>query len=73
MQNLSWPSLIVSEGGGLGVEMNERIMKFSSLKPISKWEIVGYMVHMKVMKVYEVWRKCWVRSFRKCVSTEEYK
>ena len=57
MQDLRLPSLIVSEGGGVGVEMNERMMKFSSLTPISKWEIVGYMVHMKLMEVYEVWRK----------------
>ena len=33
-------------------------MVFSSLTPISKWEIVGYMIHMKLMGCMSVEKGC---------------
>ena len=52
--------------------MNEKMMKvwsfFSSLTPISKWEIVAYMVHMKLMGCMRVEKGCVEEEMRQ---TEE--
>ena len=55
VQDLNWLTVIVNEGGALGFEMNERMMKlkgFSSLTPISKWEIVGHIFNLGLKVVY---------------------